>query len=50
MNEKELREFSQRYTDYLENLIAHPSVIKKTPEVHMVSRVIVCGIKSEYER
>jgi uncharacterized protein YbgA (DUF1722 family) len=50
MNEKEFREFSQRYTDYLENLIAHPSVIKKTAEVHMVSRVIVCGIKSAYER
>jgi ubiquinone/menaquinone biosynthesis C-methylase UbiE len=50
MNKKEFREFSQRYTDYLENLIAHPSVIKKTPEVHMVSRVIVCGIKSAYER
>jgi SAM-dependent methyltransferase len=47
MNEKEYRELSQRYTDYLENLIAHSTMIKKTPEVHMVSRVIVCGIKSE---
>lgn len=50
MNEEEFRELSQRYTDYLENLIAHPSMIKKTPEVHMVSRVIVCGIKSAEER
>jgi ubiquinone/menaquinone biosynthesis C-methylase UbiE len=46
MNEKEYCELSQRYTEYLENLIAHPNMIKKTPEVHMVSRVIVCGIKS----
>ena len=45
MNEKEFHELYQRYTDYLENLITHPSLIKKTPEVHMVSRVIVCGIK-----
>jgi SAM-dependent methyltransferase len=50
MNMKEFREFSQRYKDYLENLIAHPHMIKKTPEVHMVSRVIVCGIKSADER
>ena len=47
MSEKEYRELSKRYTDYLENLIAHPAMIKKTPEVHMVSRVITCGTKSE---
>jgi hypothetical protein len=38
MNEEEFRELSQRYTDYLENLITHPSMIKKTPEVHMFPR------------
>jgi len=46
MNGKEYRELSQRYTEYLENLIANPSMIKKTPEVHVGSRVIVSGIKS----
>lgn len=50
MNEKEYRELSQRYTEYLENLIAKPNMIKKTPEVHMVSRVIVCSIKSADEK
>jgi len=50
MNKEEFRELSQRYTDYLENLITHPSMIKKAPEVHMVSRVIVCGVKSADEQ
>jgi ubiquinone/menaquinone biosynthesis C-methylase UbiE len=45
MEEEEFHELSQRYTDYLENLIAHPRKIKKTPEVHIISRVIVCGSK-----
>ena len=45
MKKQEFHELSQRHTDYLENLIAHPRKIKKTPEVHIVSRVIVCGIK-----
>jgi len=45
MKEEEFHELSQRYTDYLENLIVHPRKIKKTPEVHIISRVIVCGSK-----
>lgn len=45
MKEQEFHELFQRYTDYLENLIAHPGKIKKTPEVHIVSRVIVRGNK-----
>lgn len=45
MKEEEFSELSQRYTDYLEDLIKHPEKIKKTPEVNMVSRVIVCGGK-----
>jgi hypothetical protein len=43
MKEEEFNELYQRYTDYLEDLITHPKKIKKTPEVHIVSRVIVCG-------
>jgi hypothetical protein len=45
MTEQEFHELFQRYTNYLENLIAHPREIKRTPEVHIVSRVIVCGSK-----
>jgi hypothetical protein len=45
MKEQEFHELFQRYTDYLENLITHPKKIKKTPEVHIVSRVIVRGSK-----
>ena len=43
MKEEEFNELYQRYTDYLEDLITHPKKIKKTPEVNVVSRVIVCG-------
>ena len=46
MNGKEYCELSERYTEYLENLIANPKMIKKTPEVHVGSRVIVSGVKS----
>ena len=49
MKKQEFRELLQRYTDYLENLINHPREIAKTPEVHIVSRVIVCGIKVSNE-
>lgn len=49
MTYQEFHELFQRYTDYLENLIAHPRKIKKTPEVHVVSRVIVCGTKAGNE-
>jgi hypothetical protein len=45
MKEQEFQELFRRYTDYLEDLIANPNKIKKTPEVHIVSRVIVCGVK-----
>jgi len=49
MKKQEFRELFQRYTDYLEKLINHPREIAKTPEVHIVSRVIVCGIKVSNE-
>lgn len=45
MKEEEFHELFLRYTDYLEDLITHPEEIKKTPEVNIVSRVIVCGRK-----
>jgi ubiquinone/menaquinone biosynthesis C-methylase UbiE len=46
MKEEEFDELFQSYADYLENLITHPEEIEKTPEVNIVSRVIVCGTKS----
>jgi ubiquinone/menaquinone biosynthesis C-methylase UbiE len=46
MKEQEFHELFQRYNDYLENLIARPNEIMKTPEVHIVSRAIVSGSKS----
>jgi len=45
MKGEEFRELSKKYISYLEDLIAHPRKIKKTPEVNIVSRVIVCGRK-----
>jgi len=45
MKKEEFDDLLQRYTDYLEDLIAHPKKIKKTPEVNIVSRVIVCASK-----
>lgn len=45
MKEEEFRELFQRYADYLKDLITHPEKIDKTPEVNIVSRVIVCGSK-----
>jgi ubiquinone/menaquinone biosynthesis C-methylase UbiE len=46
MKEEEFNELYQRYTDYLEDLITRPRKIKKTPDVNIISRVIVCGIKN----
>ena len=45
MNEEEFQELFLRYSNYLEELVAHPRKIKQTPEVGIVSRVIVCGTK-----
>jgi ubiquinone/menaquinone biosynthesis C-methylase UbiE len=45
MKKEEFLELSKRYTSHLENLVAHPRKIKTTPELHIVSRVIVCGRK-----
>jgi ubiquinone/menaquinone biosynthesis C-methylase UbiE len=45
MKEEEFNELYQRCTDYLEDLITHPRKIKKTPDVNMISRIIVCGTK-----
>jgi ubiquinone/menaquinone biosynthesis C-methylase UbiE len=45
MKEEEFHELHHKYTDYLKDLITHPKKIKKTPEVNIVSRVIVCGNK-----
>jgi hypothetical protein len=50
MMKEEFRELSQRYTEYVENLIANPRKIKKTPEVRIVSRVIVFSNKAANER
>jgi len=49
MKEEEFRELFQRYTDYIEKLVTHPRKIRNTPEVHIVSRVIVCGRKVSKE-
>lgn len=45
MKKEEYHELLRKYTKYLEDLIKHPRKIKKTPEVNIVSRVIVCGRK-----
>lgn len=45
MKEEEFDELLQRHSGYLKDLIIHPKKIKKTPEVNIVSRVIVCGSK-----
>jgi ubiquinone/menaquinone biosynthesis C-methylase UbiE len=47
MKEEEFDELFQRYRDYLEDLIEHPEKIGKTPEVNVLSRVIVCGTKAK---
>ncbi len=47
MKEQEFNELFQRYTDYLKDLITHPTRIMATPEVNMVSRAIVCGAKRD---
>ena len=46
MKEEEFNELFQKYTRYLIDLITHPEKIKETPELNIVSRVIVCGRKS----
>jgi len=46
MTEQEFHELHQRYSEYLENLISHPTEIRKTTEVHLTSRIIVCGTKT----
>jgi len=45
MKEEEFNELFQRYSCYLKDLITHPRKIRTTPEVNIVSRVIVCGSK-----
>lgn len=45
MKEEEFDELFQRFTHYMKDLTTHPNKIKKTPEVNIVSRVIVCGAK-----
>jgi hypothetical protein len=49
MTKQEFQELFRRHANYLEDLIANPRKIKKTPEVHMVSRVIVSGVKTANE-
>ena len=46
MKEEEFNELYQGYTYYLEDLITHPRMIKKTPDVNIISRIIVCGTKN----
>jgi len=45
MKKEEFDELFQRYTTYLKALIKKPEKIRKTPEVEIVSRVIVKGEK-----
>lgn len=45
MKEEEFEELSQRYVNYLGSLINNPEKIRQTPQVEIVSRVIVCGRK-----
>jgi ubiquinone/menaquinone biosynthesis C-methylase UbiE len=45
MKEEEFNELYQGYANYLEDLITHTKKIKKTPDVEIISRVIVCGTK-----
>jgi hypothetical protein len=47
MKEGEFNELFQGYTDYLKDLIIYPKRIMATPEVNIVSRVIVCGTKRD---
>jgi len=47
MNEEEFQELFRRYTNYLEDLVTNPRKIRQTPEVGIVSRVIVCGAKGK---
>ena len=46
MKEEEFNELYQGYANYLEDLITHTKKIKKTPDVEIISRVIVCGTKN----
>jgi ubiquinone/menaquinone biosynthesis C-methylase UbiE len=45
MKKEEYNELYQKYTNYLKDLITHPRKIKRTPDVNIISRVIVCGTK-----
>jgi ubiquinone/menaquinone biosynthesis C-methylase UbiE len=47
MSAKEFKELSQRYASYLDDMIRNPNKIRKTAEVEIVSRVIVCGSKEQ---
>jgi len=46
MKEEEFHELFQKYLSYLEDLVTNSEKIKKTPEVNIVSRIIVYGRKS----
>ena len=45
MSKEEFQELFLRYSNYLEDLVTDPRKIKQTPEVAIVSRVMVCGNK-----
>lgn len=45
MEKEEFEELFHRYTTYLKELVRKPEKIKKTPEVEIISRVIVKGEK-----
>jgi hypothetical protein len=48
MGKEEFEELFRRYTAYLKGLVEKPEKIKETPEVQIVSRVIVKGEKMNY--
>lgn len=47
MNPEEFEELFQRYSDYLDDMIRNPDKIRRTAEVEIVSRVVVCGNKGQ---
>jgi hypothetical protein len=45
MPKEEFEELYYRYSDYLKSLVENPGKITETPEVEILSRVIVTGEK-----
>jgi ubiquinone/menaquinone biosynthesis C-methylase UbiE len=45
MSEEEFEELFQKYSDYLKDLVERTDKIRRTAQVEIVSRVIICGSK-----